>query len=75
MDGKLIALDFGATRFLPRCFWAYVMANATNNFALDVVKRLTSPASDNVVAMRAAASFLVPHGKNTMGQPDSFHFT
>jgi hypothetical protein len=51
------------------------MVNPTNAFAFDVVKRLTSPASDNILAMRAAAFFLIPRGKNTISQPDNFHFT
>lgn len=72
----MIALDFRATCFLPRSFLAFSMARPVNSFALNVARRVKYPPSDNVKAMAAASGYLVPYGKNTIGQSDSdsLHF-
>jgi len=73
-DCKLVALDFRATCFLPQFFLAFSMARPVNRFAWNVAQHVKYPPSDNVEAMVAASAYLVPRGKNTIGQSDSFHF-
>ncbi|KAG8960644.1 hypothetical protein FRC05_006702, partial [Tulasnella sp. 425] len=65
-DGKVVALDFGATCFLPRSFFVFTMARRVNSFAFKVAQRLTYPPSGNVSAMMAASYYLVPHGTNNI---------
>ena len=73
-DGKVVALDFGATCFLPPSFFAVAMAKAEDNFTWKVAKHINYPKSDDVEAMVSASYFMVPFGTSNMGQPDSFSF-
>jgi len=80
-DGTVVALDFDATCFLPPSFFAVAMRKeigslgAEGNFARKVAKLVSYPKSSNVDATVAASYYLVPCGKNNIGQPDSFSFT
>ncbi|KDQ10809.1 hypothetical protein BOTBODRAFT_68391 [Botryobasidium botryosum FD-172 SS1] len=73
-DGKIIALDFGATCFLPPSFLAFVLVKPGNNFARNVAQYLTCPPSDNVAAMKSASYYLVPYGTSEIGQLTSLSF-
>ena len=61
-----MALDFRCTCFLPPSFFAVAMAKAFDDF--------TYPKSDDVGATVSASYYLVPFGRNDIGQPDSFSF-
>jgi hypothetical protein len=67
-DGKLVALDFGATCFLPPSFFAVAMALASDRFIRRVAQHVKYPASANVEAMVGASYFLVSFGKNNVGE-------
>jgi len=75
-DGKMVALDFGATCFLPPSFFALAMAKERGNFRSDfaekVAKHVHYPLSGDVLAMLGASYYLVPYGRNDIGRPDSF---
>lgn len=74
-DGKIVALDFRATCFLPPSFFAVAMAKEDNIFARMVAKHVDYPKSDDVAAMLSAPYYLVPFGRTDIGQPDNFSFT
>jgi hypothetical protein len=72
--GKVVALDFRATCFLPPSFFAVAMAKAWDDFTRKVAMRVKYPESDDVAAIKAASCYLVPFGRNDIGQPHSFSF-
>ncbi len=63
-DGKVVALDFGATCFLPPSFFTIAMAKAEDNYLK----------SDDIEAIVSTSYFMVPFRTSNMGQPDSFSF-
>jgi hypothetical protein len=78
LEDKIVALDFHATCFLPESFIAYAMRvplHRQYNFTLNVAKNVDYPQSSNINAMVAASWYLVVHGGNKIGQPNSFRFT
>lgn len=68
-DGTVAVLDFDATCFLPPSFFAVAMARAEHLFTWKVARLVNYPQSSDVDAMVAASCFLVPFGKNEIGQP------
>jgi hypothetical protein len=73
-DGKVVALDFRATHFLPPSLFAVAIAKTDNNFTRKAAKRVNYPKSDDFAAMLSASHCLVSFGRNDIGQPDSFSF-
>lgn len=71
LQGKVVALDFGATCFLPSSFFAFAMTMAHDRFTQLVARYVQYPASSNLEAMLRASYYLVPFGKNTIGLPRS----
>jgi hypothetical protein len=73
-DGTVVALDFGATCFLPPVFFALAVRKLVSNFAFKVAQRVHYPVLGDVNAIVAASYFLVPFGRNDIGQSDRFSF-
>jgi len=73
-DGTVVALDFHATCFLPPVFFAVAVAKLDGNFSLRVARHVHYPLSSDVNAIVAASYYLVPYGKNDIGQSDRFSF-
>ncbi|KAJ7494469.1 hypothetical protein B0H11DRAFT_2004765 [Mycena galericulata] len=71
--GKVVALDFHDSCFLPPSFFAVAMEMSNDGFTIRVAERVEYPTSDDVAAMKAASYFLVPFGRDDIGHPDSFH--
>ena len=71
----VVALDFGATCFLPPVFFAVAVRKLAGNFARKVAQRVLYPVMSDVKVIVAASYFLVPFGRNDIGQSDRFHFT
>ncbi|KAG8955869.1 hypothetical protein FRC04_006316 [Tulasnella sp. 424] len=69
LDGKVVALDFRATCFLPPSFFAVAMAKADGDFSRKVAQLVNYPKSDDVRAMLSASYYLVPCGRNDIGIP------
>jgi hypothetical protein len=67
-QGKVVALDFGATCFLPPSFFAFAMAAAEDRFTRLVAQYVEYPASANLNAMLSASYYLVPFGTNNVGE-------
>jgi hypothetical protein len=74
VDDKVVALDFGGTCFLPPSFFGVAMMLADDEFTQRVARRVGYPKSSDVAAMVTAHYYLVPFGRNDIGQPDSFSF-
>ena len=74
-DGTVVALDFGATCFLIPVFFAVAVNKSVSNFAWKVAQRVRYPKSSDVNAILRASYFLVPFGRDDIGQsgPFSFH--
>ena len=68
LQGKIVALDFDATCFLPPSFFAFAMAAAEDRFTRLVAKYVKYPASSNLEAMLRASYYLVPFGTNNIGE-------
>ncbi|KIO23191.1 hypothetical protein M407DRAFT_78393 [Tulasnella calospora MUT 4182] len=73
-DGTVVALDFSVTCFLPPSFFAVAMAMAGDIFTRKVARHVNYPKSDDVGAMVSASYYLIPFGRNDIGQPGSFSF-
>ena len=71
----VVALDFGATCFLPPVFFGVAVRKLVGNFARKVAQRVLYPVMSDVKVIVAASYFLVPFGRNDIGQSDRFHFT
>jgi hypothetical protein len=67
-DGTVAALDFGATCFLPPVFFAVAVRKLVGNFARRVAQRVHYPVLSGVRAIVATSYFLVPFGRNDIGQ-------
>ncbi|TFK69304.1 hypothetical protein BDN72DRAFT_619183 [Pluteus cervinus] len=66
---RIVALDFGATCFLPPSFFALVLYNGDTNLTQLIAKKVKYPESTEVNAMLAASFALVPFGTNEIGVP------
>ncbi|KAJ7293953.1 hypothetical protein C8J57DRAFT_1457897 [Mycena rebaudengoi] len=71
-EGKVVALDFTASCFLPPSFFAVAMAKALDEFAIWVARRVEYPKSDDVAAMTAASYSLISYQRNDIGAPKFF---
>ena len=67
-DGKIVALDFGATCFLPVSFFKVALDLSYDSFMMHLGTRIKVPESKCVGAVTAAAYALVPYGTNTAGE-------
>ncbi|KAJ7293904.1 hypothetical protein C8J57DRAFT_1041333 [Mycena rebaudengoi] len=67
-NGKVVALDFTASCFLPPSFFAVAMAKVWDEFAIKVAQSVDYPKSADVAAMTAASWFLIPFQRNDIGQ-------
>jgi hypothetical protein len=68
LQGEVVALDFGATCFLPPSFFAFAMAAGEDSFTRLVARYVKYPASANLEAMLDASYYLVPFGTNNIGE-------
>jgi len=78
-EGKLWAIDFGRTCFLPPSFVSYSLTSSSDVFVQSVAYRVNYPRSAILQAMRAAPGRLVIFNDNTFGKyltvinPGSLH--
>ncbi|OJA16052.1 hypothetical protein AZE42_05495 [Rhizopogon vesiculosus] len=70
-DGKVVALDFRASCFLPPSFFAVAMEKAVDLFTQRVARHVKYPISGDVAAMTSASYSLAPYGRNDIGAPKS----
>jgi hypothetical protein len=68
LEGKVVALDFGATCFLPPSFFAFKMATGEDRFTQLVARHVKYPASPNLEAMLGASYHLIPFSTNDVGE-------
>ncbi|KAF5368778.1 hypothetical protein D9615_010412 [Tricholomella constricta] len=68
-EGRIVALDFGATCFLPPSFFAFVMYRRDTLLAQLIANKVKYPKSKDVDAMSMASYALVPYGTNEVGVP------
>jgi hypothetical protein len=73
-DGSVVAIDFGATCFLPPVFFAVAVRKLEVDFSRRVAQRVHYPISSDVNAIVAASYFLVPFQSNKIGPSDRFSF-
>lgn len=73
-DGTVVALDFGAPCFLPPVFFAVAVRELVGNFAWKVAQRIHYPVSSDVKDILAASYFLVPFGRDEIGQSHRISF-
>lgn len=67
-EGKLWAIDFGRTCFLPPSFASYSLAMSSDAFVYSVARRVNYPLSANLQAMSVASGRLVVFNDNTLGK-------
>jgi len=67
-QGKVVALDFGATCFWPPSFSALATAAGEDNFTRLVAQYVEYPASADLKAMLDASYYLIPFGTNNLGE-------
>ncbi len=67
-EGKLWAIDFGRTCFLPSSFVSYSLTMSSDVFVQSVARRVNYPLSANLPAMRAASGRLVVFNNNALGE-------
>jgi hypothetical protein len=67
-EGKLWAIDFGRTCFLPSSFVSYSLTMSSDVFVGRVARFLKYPRSANLVAMSAASGRLVIFNDNALGE-------
>src|SRR5260221_12264635 len=60
---KIVAVDFGASCFLPVSFFAFVLVNSLNPFTQSIAQLITypKPTLEQTNALLAAHQALVPH--------------
>ncbi|KAF8641617.1 hypothetical protein AX16_009892, partial [Volvariella volvacea WC 439] len=71
--GKIVAVDFGASCFLPRSFFDFALYQG-DGFAQLLLDLLQRPQSAQLSAMLTAQSTLVVHGTNKIGKHASLLF-
>jgi hypothetical protein len=67
-EGKLWAIDFGRTCFLPSSFVSYSLTRSSNAFVQSVARRVQYVRSANLPGMSAASGRMVISGDNTLGK-------
>ena len=67
-EGKLWAIDFGRTCFLPASFMSYSLTSSSDAFVQSVARRINYPRSANLRAMSAASGRLVVFNDNALGE-------
>ena len=67
LQGKVVALDFGAMCFLPPSFFAFTMAAGEDRFIWLVAQYVKYPPLANLNEMLNACYYLVPFGTNDTG--------
>jgi hypothetical protein len=67
-EGKLWAIDFGRTCFLPSSFVSYSLTMSSDAFVQSVARRVEYVQSANLPGMSAASGVLVISGDNTFGK-------
>jgi hypothetical protein len=67
-EGRLWAIDFGRTCFLPSSFVSYSLTMSSNAFVQCVARRVNYPLSANLPAMRVASGQLVIFNDNALGE-------
>ncbi|KAF9482340.1 hypothetical protein BDN70DRAFT_853589 [Pholiota conissans] len=65
-SGQIVAIDFGATCFLPTSFFAFALLLG-DHFTHLISQKIEYPASPQLNALLGASYALVPFGKNTVG--------
>lgn len=68
INGDIVALDFGASCFLPPSFFAYAVRQG-DHFAQRLGRRVQYPKSTQLNGMLAASCALVPFGSNDVAVP------
>jgi hypothetical protein len=66
--GKVFAIDFGRTGYMPTSFVSYSLTTSMKPFTRMIACLVKYPISDNLRAMRVAAGLLVISGKNSLGK-------
>jgi len=64
--GKLWAIDFGRSCFLPPSFMSYSLTMSSDVFVQSVARRVKYPPSANLSAMSVASGRLVIHNNNVL---------
>ena len=67
-EGKLWAIDFGRTCFLPPSFMSYSLRWSSDVFVRHVARHVNFPRSTNLEAMTEAAGRLVIFNDNALGK-------
>jgi len=65
--GKLWAIDFGRTCFLPPSFVPYSLTTSSDVFVQCVARRVNYPLSANLLAMEIASGQMVVFNNNALG--------
>lgn len=65
--GKVFAIDFGRTGYMPTSFVSYSLTESSKPFTRMVARLVKYPKSSNLHAMRVAAGLLVISGNNSLG--------
>ena len=68
--GRIVALDFGESCFLPLSFFAFALSEG-DDFTQLIARRLKHPASTQLDSMLTASYALVPYGTNEIGEHTS----
>ena len=66
-NGKIVAIDFGQTSFLPLSFFDFAI-NVSEPFTELLARHVRYPKSKNLDALQRASSTLVPYGSNDVGE-------
>ena len=67
-DGKLWAIDFGRTCFLPSSFISYSLTMSSDVFVKCIAHQVNYPLSANLRAMSTASGQLVIFNNNALGR-------
>ncbi|KAF9478092.1 hypothetical protein BDN70DRAFT_880431 [Pholiota conissans] len=68
-NGKVFAMDFSATCFMPPSFVGVAMKKSQDPFCREVAKKLTYTQSDDVSAIVSASYYLVQFGHKAVALP------
>ena len=66
-QGKIVAIDFGATCFLPPSFFDFALREG-DNFTQLIARLVRHPKSTQLNAMLTVSYSLVPYGTNDIGE-------